>query len=113
MQMKPTNSTKTFVAQNGQRFLIIFASMTIGLNSKGLAQATSDPGGPCKILIPVASYNGYCYCVRAQSGDGVCVSASRWDAYNTCGSLTDPKTQSGKTICIPGMMPYGSKGVTH
>lgn len=106
--MKQKNSAKTFVCLNFKRVIIIFTSMTFGLDSKGLAQATSDVGGPCKIQIPVPSYSGYCYCVTdKQSGDGVCVSSSRWDAYLVCGGLTDPNTQSGKTTCIDSMMHYG------
>jgi hypothetical protein len=109
IQMKPINSTKTSVFSKVQGSLIILTSMTLGLNPHALAQATSSPGRPCKILIPVPSYRGYCYCTDTSSGfsDGTCVKADRWDLYEVCGSLTDPNTQSGKTTCIPGKKPYG------
>ena len=65
--------------------------------------------GPCKVLIPVSSYGGYCHCeTDRRNGDGICVKATmKWDAYEKCGGLTDPDKEIGKTICVPKNKRYG------
>lgn len=104
--MKPKNKTNHRKTQNYfSRFVNLGVTAVFVTNSVIGAETL----GPCKVLIPVSSYGGYCQCeTDRRNGDGICVKATvKWDAYHKCGGLTDPDKEIGKTICVPKNQPFG------